>query len=166
MRNNSIRILIRNALIAALYFVITLISAPISFLGLQIRLAEILILLCFFRRDYIFGLTIGCALSNLLSPLGLYDVLFGTLATLFSCFLVGLVKNLLVGCLIPIIINGFVVGAELYFLLQEPFWINVGTVALGEFIALAIGYILLMIFGKKQTFLNLIKANRNLNFKW
>lgn len=165
MRNNIVKTITFNAVVAAIYFLLTYVSSPISFLGAQIRIAESLVLLCFFRRDFTVGLTIGCFLANLLSPLGVPDMIFGTLATLVSCIGVSLMKQLAIATLIPVVVNGYVVGAELYFVLQEPFWLNVGLVALGEFIAVSlVGYFLFFFLGKRSEFLRLIGANRNQNF--
>ena len=165
MRNNVVRAITSNAIVAAIYFVLTSLSYPISFLGIQVRIAEALVLLCFFRRDYIFGLTLGCFLANLFSPIGILDAVFGTAATIIACLGVSFMKQLAIATLIPIAVNAFVVGAELYFLLQEPFWINVGFVAIGEFIAVGIlGYLLFFFLGKRPGFRKLIGANMNENF--
>ena len=165
MKNQVVRSITFNALVAAIYFLLTFITSPFAFLGMQVRVAEALVLLCFFRKDFTFGLTIGCLLANLLSPLGVVDVAFGTLATLVSCLGICFMKQLAIATLIPVVVNGFVVGAELYFVLQEPFWINVGFVALGEFIAVSIlGYWLFFLLGKRPEFLKTIGANQNLNF--
>lgn len=165
--DNKTQIIVFNAVIAALYFVLTIMLGSFSFLGIQIRISELLLLLCFFNRKYTFGITIGCILANILSPLGAWDVLFGSLATLLSCLCISYSKNLFIATLFPVVINGFVVGAELYYLLDLPFWLNVGTVALGEFISVSlIGYTIFMIIGKKEYFQNLIKANRSKDFKW
>lgn len=159
--------IIINALIAAIYCVLTIATSSISYLGMQIRLAEALILLCFFRRDLIIGLTLGCFLANINSPLLPWDLIFGTAATLLSCLLIIFMKQLFVASLIPVILNGFIVGAELYFIIQEPFWLNVGLVALGEFIAVSVfGYIIFMILGRNKNFLALIGATQNTQFKW
>lgn len=167
MKNEVIRSITVNAVVAVIYFLLTFFTPTISFLGMQIRIAECLILLCFFRRDYVVGITLGCIFANFNSPMMFYDVLFGSLATLISALLISFMKNLFVATLIPVVINGFIVGAELYFILEEPFWINVGFVAAGEFIAVSIvGYIIFMIFGKKKYFQNLIGAKKNLDFKW
>lgn len=167
MKNNVVRSMVANAVVATIYFILTYFTASFSFLGVQVRIAEALVLLCFFRRDYTIGLTIGCIIANLISPLGMWDVLFGTLATLLSCLLVSFMRHMFIATLLPVIINGFVVGAELYFLLEEPFWLNVGLVALGEFVAVSIlGYILFMVLGKKKYFQGLILAKRNIDFKW
>ncbi|MFA5481623.1 MAG: QueT transporter family protein [Bacilli bacterium] len=170
MENNispNIQRLAINAIIASIYYILTMVTAPVSYMGIQIRIAEILVLLCFFRKDYVIGVTLGCLLANLFSPLGYWDMLFGTLATLLSGLLIGYMKHLFIAALIPVVINGFVVGAELYFLLQEPFWLNAGLVAIGEFIAVAIlGYFIFLFLGKKEKFQEVISANQNYRFKW
>ena len=95
-----------NAIICALYVAITLLSYPISFQAIQFRISELLLILCFFRKDYTAGLTLGCIISNLFSSLGPIDALFGGVATLLSCLLIGLCKHLVVAVLIPVIANG------------------------------------------------------------
>ncbi|HOF43397.1 MAG TPA: QueT transporter family protein, partial [Bacilli bacterium] len=49
------KVIVRNALIASLYVVLTVIN-PFSFESIQFRISEILILLVFFRKDYFLGL--------------------------------------------------------------------------------------------------------------
>lgn len=165
MKNQIVRIITFNALVAAIYFLLTFISSPIAFLGIQVRLAEALVLLCFFRRDFTIGVTLGCFLANLMSPLGLIDAGIGTVATLVSCLAVSFMKQLAISTLFPVAINAFVVGAELFFILEEPFWLSVGLVAAGEFIAVSVvGYWLFFILGKRTDFLKLIGAKMNQNF--
>ena len=61
-------------LIAALYYVITILSAPLSFGQIQCRLSEVLLFLCLKNRFAVWGYTVGCMLTNLTSPLGIIDV--------------------------------------------------------------------------------------------
>ena len=72
--------------IAALYVVLTLISAVfgLSSGAIQIRISEALCVLTFFTPAAIPGLTIGCLISNLITGANLLDVVFGTLATLIG----------------------------------------------------------------------------------
>jgi uncharacterized membrane protein len=126
------------AMIASIYFILTMATLPVSFLGMQIRIAEMLILLCFFRKDFVIGVSVGTLLANTMSPMFAWDMLFGTLATLISGLLIGYMKQLLIAALIPVVINRFVVGLELHLIMGLPFWLNVGLVGLGEFIAVAI----------------------------
>lgn len=168
MRNQVVRRLTCNAIVAALYFVLTWVSAPIAFEGIQVRISEFLLLLCFFNKDYIGGVTIGTLLANLMSPMLPWDLIFGTLATLIAA--VGIAffpRYLLPASFIPAIVNGFIVGAELHIILELPFWINVGLVAAGEVIAVVgLGYSLMMILKRYPKFMELIGANQNLDCKW
>lgn len=156
-----------NAMIASIYFILTMATLPVSFYGMQIRIAEILILLCFFRKDFVIGVTVGTLLANILSPLGPWDMLFGTLATLISGLLIGYMKQLFLASLIPVVVNAFVIGYELHLLLDLPLWLNVGLVGLGEFIAVSIlGYFIFLFLGKNTKFQELIGTKQNYRFKW
>ena len=125
-------------------------------------------LLCFFNKDYIAGVTVGTLLANLMSPMLPWDLVFGTLATLIAAVAIAFFpKYLLPAAFIPAIVNGFIVAAELHVILEDPFWINVGFVAAGEIIAVVgIGYALMMILRRTPKFFELIGANQNLDFKW
>ena len=167
MKNVIVRRLTANAIVAALYFVLTFASSPIAFLGIQVRISEFLILLCFFNKDYIAGVTIGTLLANLLSPMLPWDLIFGTLATLIAATGVAFCRHLLIAAFIPAVVNGFIVAAELHIILEDPFWINVLFVACGEIIAvIGIGYTLFMILRKNKKFMEMIEAKQNLEFKW
>jgi len=167
MKKDSLRIITSNAIVAGLYFILTFATSSFSFLGIQVRIAEALILLCFFRRDYTFGITLGCLIANIFSPIGAWDILFGSLATLVSCLLVSFSKHLFIASLFPVVINAFVIGSELYLILNEPFWFNTGMVAVGELLSVALlGYMLFLILGKRDIFKTSIRANQNLDFKW
>lgn len=162
MKKITIRQITDNALVAAVYVAVTTLTASFSFLNVQFRIAEVLVLLCFFRKDFIFGIVIGTFLANLQSPLGFYDVLFGTLASLISCLAICFSKNLFIATLYPVIINGLIVGAELYYILAYPFWVNAGLVALGEFAVVSIiGFAIFSILRRNHHFLEVIKATQN-----
>ncbi len=160
------RDIIVNSLIAAVYVVLTMITYPFSYMGIQFRVAEIMVLLCFFRKDYAFGLVIGCAIANLPSAIGLVDVGFGSLATLIACLGIMFMKNLGIACLFPVVSNAFIVGFELWKFLGLPFWISVGEVALGEFAVMVVGYIFFMLIKHRKGFFETIRANQNIEFKW
>ena len=166
MAKINTRVIVSNSMVAALYVVLTLITYPISFLGIQFRIAEFLVLLCFFRKDYAFGLVIGTAIANLASSIGIVDVGFGTLATLIAVLGIMFSKHLAIAILFPIVSNAFIVGFELYQFLGEPFWLSTGLVAIGETAVMIVSYIIYMILRKKPTFYEMISATQNLNFKW
>ena len=123
-------------IIAALYFVLTIIN-PLAFGQIQIRFSEALCVLPFFTPAAVPGLFIGCLLSNLAgSPLGLYDIIFGSLATLaaaFSTYYIGKIsrkkrrtaeKTKWLLPLPAVVINAFVVAAILHSYLEFPYWEN------------------------------------------
>jgi uncharacterized membrane protein len=151
-----------NALIAALYLDITLVTASFAYRDIQFRIAEIFVLLVFFRKDYLIGITIGCFLANLLGPFGILDAVFGSLATLASGLLIAYSKRLFVATLFPVVINGFVVGAELYFLEGLPFWLSTLFVAIGEFAVVSVlGYLVFKKLRSNEYFMKMIDANQN-----
>ena len=152
-----------NAIIAALYVSLTLATAGFAYRDVQFRIAEILILLVFFRKDYLFGLAIGCFLANLFGPLGFVDAVFGTLATIVSGLLIAYSKQLFLASLYPAIINGIVIGAELYFLEGLPFWLSALFVAFGELTVIAVfGYMLFSRLRRQPFFLKMIDADQNI----
>lgn len=146
MKNNTTKRLVRTAVIAALYAVLTLFLAPISYGNIQFRISEIMVLLAFFDPFYIGGLTLGCFVANILGPNGMIDAIFGTIATFISVYAISItgkyIKNdtkaLIVASLWPVIFNGIIIGWELNYLYQLPFILSILEVAFGEFVIVTI----------------------------
>lgn len=146
MDNKTVKRLVRTAIIAALYAVITFALAPISYGAVQFRISEIMVLLAFFDPFYIGGLTLGCFIANILGPNGVADVIFGTLATFISVYAISLtgkiIKNnsisLVIASLWPTIFNGLIIGWMLNYLYQLPLILSIGEVAIGEFVVVTI----------------------------
>ena len=155
-----------NAIIAALYVSLTLITYPISFVGIQFRLSEMLVLLCFFNKKYTLGCTVGCLIANFFSTIGIVDAAFGTAATLISCLIICFCKHLAFACIFPVVINAFVVGFELYQFMGEPFWFSTFTVAMGELVVMIMGWLFFFLMRKRNKFFELLLANQNVDFKW
>ena len=93
MNNKKVQLIVMNAMIGAAYAVLTILISPIAYGAVQMRLTEIIVLLACYNKKFIPGLTIGCLLANLASPMGLYDICFGTAATLIACLGMYYVKN-------------------------------------------------------------------------
>lgn len=123
----------RQAMIAAMYTVIGLIFAPVSFGTVQVRFSEMLTLLPVFNAGNIWGVTAGCFITNLIglmtgaNILGSLDIIFGTSATFAAALLTWLfkdirIKNLpILSALPPVIINAVVVGWELCIMINGEF---------------------------------------------
>lgn len=136
------------AVVGALYAILTMVLAPISYGPLQFRISEALCVLSYFTPTAAWGLFIGCAIANTLSAAGLPDVIFGSLATLIACLGMSAVgkhmkdslKSRLLACFLPVIVNAVIVGAMLTYAyiglspLEHPgaFAVCAGEVALGE----------------------------------
>ena len=111
------RALARAGIIAALYAALTYAFAPVAYGPLQIRPAEALCILPIFFIESVPGLFVGCALANLLSGYGIYDIAFGSLTTLVAAiltFIIGLIlrRNFLsavLGGIPPILFNAIVI---------------------------------------------------------
>ena len=96
-----------------------------------------------------------------------YDMIFGTLATLVSALMVAyLSPRLLVAVIYPVIVNAFVVGAELYFVLSEPFWFSCLTVGLGELVVMVVSYLIILAIMRRNFFKDLLKPNIHQSVTW
>lgn len=153
--------IVRLALVAALYAAMTLAIPGLSFGPIQFRFSEILVLLCFYRKDYCVSLTLGCLIANLFSPFGLYDIIFGTLATAVAVIPMFYMPNIWLAALLPVISNGLIVGFEL-FLCGEPLWVSMGTVALGELVVIVVigAPLFKLALERSKPFMKAIGANR------
>lgn len=144
----------------ALYVVTTLLCSPLAYGEVQFRVSEFLMLLCFFNKDYIISMTLGCFIANLFSPLGFIDAGFGTAATLIAAILIYVSRhkvNLFTASLFPVVSNAFIVGAELKIVFNSPFWESTAWVALGEFVCVSVlGVIVVTALSKNKAFMKLI----------
>ncbi|NPV69445.1 MAG: QueT transporter family protein [Firmicutes bacterium] len=147
----SPRRLVRIALVAAVYAVLTL-APPFSSLSygpVQVRVSEALTVLPFLTRDAIPGLWAGCILANLASPFLVYDLTLGAGATLAAAYLTSRMPRDLAAPLPPVIINSLVVSAYVSKLSDMPYLPVALNIAIGEAIACyALGYPLLRFLGR------------------
>ncbi len=162
---NKTRGLVIGALIAALYAVLTYVSAAfgLAYGAVQFRISEMLTILPLFTPYSVAGLTLGCAISNIGSALGPIDMLFGTAATLLAAGAMRLLKDRLplpVLLLFPALANGLIVGAELSIFLGDiGFLYAASTVALGELVVVFTGGLALCGFLKKNSLFQNKKNN-------
>ena len=154
-------IIVRQAIVAGLYVALTLLNFNFSYGNIQFRIAEVLVFLCFFKKDYIIGLTLGCFIANLFSPMLLYDISFGTLATLLSCILIAYSKNIFVSGIYPVVFNGVLVGLELYLAFELPFVISMLEVAAGELVVMIVGSIIFFFLQKNKYFMYVVTMDES-----
>jgi len=142
---------VRAALIAAIYVILNIIFAPISYGPVQVRIAEALVVLPFIEPSAIIGLSVGCVLANIYGGLGMVDVIGGSLCTLIAAYFTYKVKNPKLAPLPPVLINAFGVSLYLHLLFEIPYWLTVIYIGIGEIIACYIlGYPLLILLIKNK----------------
>lgn len=138
MNNNKLRTVVRISVVAALYVALTLALYPLSYGAIQFRVSESLMMLISYNPIYAISLSIGCLISNLASPMGVIDVVYGTLATIIASVLMIKIKNKYISSLIPTIVNAIVIGLELKFYYELPLFISMLEVGLGEFVVVTL----------------------------
>lgn len=152
----SVKLIVVNAMIASVYAVLTLAISPIAYSEIQFRLSEIIVFLAFYNKKYIPGLTIGCIVANLFSPMGLLDVIFGTTSTIIVCISMYIIKNRYLAAIAGALITGIIIGGELWYAYQIPYLINALYVAAGELIVLIIGALTFKLLENNKRFMNII----------
>lgn len=85
----TLKQLTMNGMVAAIYVVIALFLP--SYGPLQLRLSEMFAHLPVLNKRYSIGLILGVTLANIRSEFGIYDVIFGTLHTIVSLWIVSLI---------------------------------------------------------------------------
>ncbi|ATF65174.1 QueT transporter family protein [Streptococcus gordonii] len=158
MKKLTARDMVQIALVAAIYIALTIIPPfnVISFGAYQFRISEMMNFMAFYNRKYIIGVTIGCMIANLFSPLWI-DVFVGGGSTLvFLTLGVVLFSKVKPGYLL----NGWLrkdfflfsiffsismvtIAIELNIVTGAPFLLTWFTTAIGECASLLVGAILI-----------------------
>ncbi|HLR79720.1 MAG TPA: QueT transporter family protein [Bacillota bacterium] len=156
--------LVANGLLASLYIAVSLAIQPIAFSNIQFRLPEIFNHLVVFNKKYFFGIVLGVFLTNLFSPLGIYDLVFGVLHSVLSLGITILfarfIKNIWVLLILNTLVftfNMFIIAFELNLALKIPFLLGWLTTAAGEIVVMALGIPIMYALNKKLKFAELIR---------
>lgn len=97
--------------LAAVYTVLTIALAPISYGFIQFRVSEVMTILPYLTPLAIPALFIGAFFSNWWSLLGVVDVVFGSLASLLAAYLTYKMPNKWLAPLPPVLVNAVIIGA-------------------------------------------------------
>lgn len=161
MHNNTLR-LAQGALIAAVYVVLTLLFAPISYGPLQVRIAEILTILPMFTFSAVPGLFIGCLLANLIAGAAAIDVWLGSLATLIGAALGYVLRRS--RWLVPlptVIANALIIPVVLkygYGIVEFPYPLQALYIGIGEILGcFVLGELLATALLKRKDLLSFIQ---------
>ncbi len=149
----SLKTYIEQVVIASIYVALTLIIRPIGFF--QIRLSEALLFLLLFDKRHLIGLSFGCFVANFFSEFALFDIIFGTGATIISgIWLLKLKDRYFICLLYPIFINGLTVGIMLNLILDLNLELSILSVMISEGLTLYFISVPLYYFFKNNIFLN------------
>lgn len=145
------------ALLAAVYAVLTVLTASFAYGPIQFRIAEALTVFCCFTPAAVFGMTLGCIAANLFSVISVWDILFGSAATLFACLITRRIKNAWLVPLPTIVCNALIVGAEIAFFFDDrallpAFGFNALTVGAGEAAVMYLLGVPLLLLLRKNAF--------------
>lgn len=139
----STRFITQAGIIAALYTVFTMFIAAFGLASgsIQVRISEALCILPVYTPAAIPGLWIGCLLSNILTGGTIYDVIFGSLATLLGALgTYALRKYKFIYTLPPVISNMIIIPLVLKYglHLQSAGWFLMITIGIGEAISICV----------------------------
>lgn len=145
------------AIIAALYTVLTLFINAFNLASgaIQVRISEALTVLPFFTPAAIPGLFLGCIISNVFAGGLIWDIIFGSLATLIGAVGTYALRNKkpIFAVIPPILSNTIIIPFVLRYAYgiegSIPFFML--TVGIGEVISCGVlGYILLKALEKNK----------------
>ena len=159
--SRNILSIVQAAMIAALYIVLTALAAGFDLASgaIQVRFSEVLTILPFFTPAAIPGLWIGCLTANLMTGAIIWDIVFGSIATLIGAVGTYLLRKHKFACTLPPVIANMVIvpwvlryGYGFKTVYNGVDWsipFNVVTVGIGEIISVCIlGSLLLKVLNK------------------
>ena len=161
----KIKTLVINALVAAMYIVVTALIAPFGFTNIQFRLSELFNHLIVLNKKYFFGIVIGVLLANFFFAPMKQDMIFGVLHTALSLgitlIFAKFIKNKITLMLINTVVfsfNMFIISymLKVYANLPEAFMFLWVTTGLSEFITMALCIPLMYYLNKRLNFAKLI----------
>ena len=159
----KVKFLATSGIIAALYIAITMLVAPFGFTEVQFRISEMFNHLVAFNPRFAIGVVMGVLISNMFSPLGMYDLVFGVGHSVITLTIFILICKFVKNILARLILNSllftftmFIIAFELNLALELPFFWTWVTCAAGEFVVMIIGVPIMYALNKRLNFKNLI----------
>lgn len=154
-----------SGIIAAVYIAVSLLLAPLSFGAIQLRFSEILNQLIVFNKKYFYAIVIGVFITNLFSPNGPIDLLFGVGQTALSLGITILsakfIKSIVARMIFNTVVFSFMmwlIAWELNIIFDLPFGYTWLTVAIGESIVMLIAIPIMLLINKRVHFKKLMDA--------
>lgn len=159
-RRKAVMTICYGAIIAALYVVLTWLSAVFKLDSgvIQFRISESLCILAVFTPAAILGMTIGCLISNLIFTGNAYDMIFGTLATLIGVLGAYALRKIPYIAPLPYVLSNVIIVPfvlRLAYGVPDSFWFLMVTVGIGELVcAFGGGIVLYTLLKRVKIFKN------------
>lgn len=154
-----------NALIAALYFVVTIAIAPFGFLNIQFRLSELFNHLIVYNKRYFFGIVLGVVISNLVLSPTKADLIFGVGHTVISLAITLLVGKYVKDEIKLMVVNTFVFSFNMFIIaymlkvfvgLTDGFGFLWLTLGFSELLTMGIAIVIVYYLNKRLQFRELV----------
>lgn len=151
MRTEKTNTIALNAVLAALYIALTLLS-PLSFGAVNFRIADaVQVIACINKRTRV-GISIGMVAANLFSPFGLVDALAAMVICAVTFGAGWSIRSEKARVWLLILATSLIVGVEISVLEGVSFWLITGGMFLSETFLCWGGYFVI----KKMQFLRVI----------
>lgn len=150
---------VTNGIIMALYIALTVLVAPVSSGPIQFRISESLNHLVVFNRKLMWGVLGGVIVYNWFFGFGIADVIFGGGQTLLALGLTALLQKRVPNVYWRLALNTLFFTASMFLIALmlvpeggKAFWTTYGSLALSEFIVMAISAPVMFILDKSLQF--------------
>ncbi|MBO0469747.1 QueT transporter family protein [Enterococcus sp. DIV0242_7C1] len=143
--NSKVKVITMNSIVMALYLALTLLVAPVSSGPIQFRISESLNHLVVFNRKLMWGVLGGVIVYNFFFGFGAIDALYGGMQSFISLGLTALLYKKVPNVMLRLALNTVFFTATMciiaYMLAPQggaAFWGNYATLALSEFVTMAV----------------------------
>ncbi|MFK4566096.1 QueT transporter family protein [Enterococcus sp. UD-01] len=161
LKDSKVRTVTMNAIVMALYLGLTILVAPVSSGPIQFRISESLNHLVVFNRKLMWGILGGVIVFNFFWGFGAMDAFFGGMQTFISLGLTALLQKRVRSVVARLALNTLfftaTMGIIAYMLSPNggaAFWGNYASLALSEFVTMAIAAPLMYWIDKSVHFEN------------
>lgn len=160
-----VRTIVNNALIAALYFIVTLLIAPFGFLNIQFRLSELFNHLVVFNKRYFFGIVVGVIITNLILSPTKADLIFGVAHTALSLGITIYIGKFIKNKLILMGINTFVFSFNMFIIaymlkvfvnLSDGFFLLWFMLGISEFVTMGLSIFIIYFIHRRISLKELV----------
>lgn len=152
------KLLVLAGVVAAAQIAMSMLFAPLSYGPVQFRVGDILCVTALFGWPFVIAQTVACVIINMLGPLGLVDVVFGSIATFVSLAAIYLISRrtpkiwlkFTTYAVIYPVVNSLILAAYISAIFEMPYWFTVGTIAIGIVGTSLTGVVLLPVLSKME----------------